>query len=162
MMDEEPKARVLVVDAHADSVEVLLRQLRRQGYDEVTSATTASDALALLSPLSPDAVLVDLALPPLDGYSFLQHVRRSPLWSTLPVLILTGRQPPAVIQAAAQEGATGFIHRPFDGLEIIFKIEQAVRGGRTRAAELADLAWDGEPPGRRTRTRTAGADPGSS
>jgi two-component system KDP operon response regulator KdpE len=146
MRSEEPRVRVLVVDSHDDNVEVLFRQLRRHGYAEVTTAATAGDALALLGPVEPDAVLVDLGLPLLDGRSLLHHVRRSTRWSALPVLLLTGRQPASAIKAAAQEGASGFIHRPFDGFEIIFKIEQAVRGSGARAAELTDLARDGGPP----------------
>jgi two-component system KDP operon response regulator KdpE len=145
MTDDGAKPRVLVVDGHPDIVEVLMRQLRRHGYVNVTSAATPGDALALLAPTAPDAVLVDLGLPLLDGHSLLHHLRRSPRWSSLPVLLLTGRQPASAIKAAAQEGATGFIQRPFNGLEIIYKIEQAVRGGEARAAELSDLARDETP-----------------
>lgn len=145
MPGEEPKPRVLVADGNPDNVEVVLRQLRRHGYADVAAAATTEDALALLSPVVPDAILADLGLPLLDGYSLLHHVRHSPQWSGLPVLLFIGRHPAAAIRAAAQEGASGFIHRPFNGLEIIYKVEQAVRGGGARAAELSDLSRDPEP-----------------
>jgi DNA-binding response OmpR family regulator len=116
----------------------------------VERVATVDAAAELLWPAAgavhvPDALLLDLGLPVLDdGRSLLHRVRRSPGWGGLPVLMLVGRQPASLIKAAVQQGASGFIQRPFDGLEVVYKMEQALRGG-TRSAELVDLARDVDP-----------------
>lgn len=139
MPDEEPKPRVLIVDDDHGNLRLLNRALERQGYTRVATACTAQEALVELDRLVPEAMVMDLGLPPLDDRSLLHYVRRSPRWAHLPVLLLTGRQPASAIRAASQQGVSGFIQQPFDAREITYKIEQAVRGAGRRTTELADL-----------------------
>jgi CheY-like chemotaxis protein len=134
-----PTPRVLVVDDTPATVDVLVRALRRSGHTDVAAAGTVADALALLGGVLPGAILLDLSLSLQDGHLLLRHVRRAPHWSPVPVFMLMGRHPASAIRAAALEGATGFIAQPFNGLELVYKIEQAVNGVGARAAELDDL-----------------------
>jgi len=139
MSTQRPKPRVLIVDDNVATVDLLLRALRRHGYDDLDTAPTVPDAVVALDVSFPDAVLLDLSLSLHDGHALLRHLRHEPHRSAVPVFMLTGRHPASAIKAAAQEGATGFIAQPFNGLEIVYKIEQSVGGGPARAAELDDL-----------------------
>lgn len=136
---ETEKPRVLIVDDNPDVLDVLQRLLLRHGYTRVWTAPGPGEALALLNAELPDALLLDLSLSLMDDHALLRRIRQAPHWSALPVLILTGRHAAAAIHGAAQEGASGFLPQPFNGLEIVYKIEQAVRGSAARAAELTDL-----------------------
>jgi len=139
MQDDGPRARVLIVDDNVHNLEVLHRTLHRQGYTEIGSAQGIEHASDLLDVVDPEVLLVDVDLLIMDGYAFLDGLRRSTRWRDLPVLVVVSRQPAATIRTATARGATGFISLPFNALEITYKIEQAVRGVGPRAAEIADL-----------------------
>lgn len=131
---------MLIVDDDPETIAVLTRVLLRNAYPEVAVAGSVTEAIEQLDAAPPDVVLHDLSLSLGEGHALLRHVRREPRWSALPVLMLTGHHSAAAIQTAAQEGATGFIPQPLHGVEIVFKIEQAVREAPARAAEREDLA----------------------
>src|SRR5256885_17029834 len=80
-----PKPRVLVVEDDCEIAEVLRRSLRLEGY-EVRLAGDGSDALQESSPFEPDAVLLDLGLPGVDGIEVCRRIRAE---GDLPILILT-------------------------------------------------------------------------
>jgi len=136
---DAPRPRVLIVDDDPDTVQTLSRALRRHEQFDVQAASSMQDALTVLDGSLPDVVLVDLSMSMVDGHRLLRQVRQAPRTATLPVFVLTGRHEGPVIRAAAQAGASGFIPQPFNGLEITYKIDQAIRGSRTRAAEVSDL-----------------------
>lgn len=131
--------RILIVDHNPDELAVLLRSLRNHGYPEVSTAETVGEALALLDISLPDVILLELSLSLKDEHVLLRRLRGAPHWSGLPVLLITGRHRAQAIKAAIAEGASGFIPQPLNGLEIQYKIEQAVRGAASRAVELNDL-----------------------
>jgi CheY-like chemotaxis protein len=139
MHDDTDKPRVLIVDDNGENIHLLARALHRRGYLDVGTARTTDEAVQQLESLMPDALIVDLRLLLLDGYGLLHLVRRSARWGAIPVLVLVSRHSASVIRAATMEGASGFITKPFNSLEITYKIEQAVRGVSHRTAELADL-----------------------
>lgn len=150
-MDAAP--RVLIVDDDADAVRVLLGALHRHGYPATCTAGSVTEALRLVDPppdgFGPDAILLDLSLSIIDDHALLRRLHRSAPERRSPcVLMLTGNHPASAIKAAVQQGAAGFIPRPYHGVEIAYKIDQAVRQQTARAAELADLLrsdGDGAP-----------------
>lgn len=82
-------ARVLVVDDHADSREAISRMLQKEGY-AVDSAADGREALNTVIYKTPDVVLLDLALPEIDGVKLVQLLRTYRRLQTIPVIILTG------------------------------------------------------------------------
>ncbi len=82
--------RILVVDdlPYLREVQVLL--LNEAGY--VTIAVgNAREALARLPEIAPDLILLDVAMPGMDGRQFLTELRASPVWQRVPVILTTGR-----------------------------------------------------------------------
>jgi chemosensory pili system protein ChpA (sensor histidine kinase/response regulator) len=81
--------RVLVVEDHADSRDAIAQLLQRVGY-EVISAKDGREALTAVIDRTPDVMLLDLALPELDGVKLVHLVRSYHRLSSIPVVVLTG------------------------------------------------------------------------
>src|SRR3954466_243972 len=88
-MPERAKRRILIVDDDAVTVEQFARILRLEGYDTHT-ALTGDAALADASASPPDAVIVDLVMPGMDGLEFLRRLRLRPENRDTPAAVVTG------------------------------------------------------------------------
>lgn len=105
-------ARVLVVD---DSVSVRTSaavQLRSLGVEPVL-AVDGEDALARLRQQEFDLVLTDLEMPRMHGYDLLREIRTSPVWKSLPVVVITSRSGDKHRSLAMTLGASDFLGKPF-------------------------------------------------
>jgi CheY-like chemotaxis protein len=80
--------RVLVVDDQSDCSEPMARLLKLCGFDTQTAAN-GREALDKLSHWSADLVLLDLMMPVMDGFAFLEAIRGRPQWSALPVVVFS-------------------------------------------------------------------------
>ena len=80
---------ILIVDDEPGVIVTLARMLRLEGYDVVT-ALTAETGLKKVEVVGPDAVLVDLRLPLVDGLAFLRLLRANEVYRQTPVAIITG------------------------------------------------------------------------
>jgi two-component system KDP operon response regulator KdpE len=98
-------SRVLVVDDEPQILRALTTNLRARGYD-VDEAATGEEALELAARLHPDAVVLDLGLPGIDGIEVVHGLRG---WTQLPILVLSAREDEASKVAALPRG--GRAHR---------------------------------------------------
>jgi CheY-like chemotaxis protein len=80
--------RVLVVDDQSDCSEPMARLLKLCGFDTQTAAN-GREALDKLNHWSADLVLLDLMMPVMDGFAFLETIRGHPQWSELPVIVFS-------------------------------------------------------------------------
>jgi GAF domain-containing protein/CheY-like chemotaxis protein len=81
---------VLVVDDDADVRALLRRSLEHEGY-AITEAAEGRAALARLAEAPPDLILLDLMMPEMDGFEFLEELRRSPAGREVPVVVITAK-----------------------------------------------------------------------
>jgi two-component system, OmpR family, KDP operon response regulator KdpE len=123
------KARVLVVDDEPAMLRALRINLRAREYD-VTTAVTGREALAEAGRRPPDAVILDLGLPDVDGIDVIRDLRG---WSHAPVIVLSGRTGPGDKIAALDAGADDYVTKPFAMEELLARLRAALRRG---AAEL--------------------------
>lgn len=103
--------RILVVDDDPDLRDIIALVLRRAGY-VVEGAADGAEALDLMRRHRPDAVLLDLAMPVMDGRTFLEVKRGDPALAPVPVVIMSAD----VVTADAlrlQYGVQGFLRKPF-------------------------------------------------
>jgi CheY-like chemotaxis protein len=132
-----PPARgkpVLIVDDDPGSLRLMEATLAKLGYDALCF-TNAADALAALERIRPSAIVLDLLMPSMDGFVFLERLRGSPENAKIPVMIWTvkdlspeeRRHLHAAAQAIVQKGA---------GDE--FPLSAAVRGFLPRAVATKD------------------------
>ena len=119
------RARVLVVDDEPAMLRALRINLRVRDYD-VATAATGREALADARRRPPDAVILDLGLPDVDGIEVIGELRR---WSQAPVIVLSGRTGPGDKIAALDAGADDYVAKPFSMEELIARLRAALRRG---------------------------------
>ncbi|MFH1381404.1 MAG: response regulator [Chloroflexota bacterium] len=122
----EKKTRVLAVDDDRDILQLLERALEEEGF-AVTTATDGESALALLSEIKPDIILLDIRMPRLDGYEVLERIRES---SNVPVLMLTGVAEETAVMRSFDLGADDYIRKPFLTGTLIARIKSKLRRAR--------------------------------
>jgi signal transduction histidine kinase/CheY-like chemotaxis protein len=86
-----PERPMLVVDDDAELRQLLRRVLEREGY-EVLEAPNGAVALARARERTPGLVLLDLVMPEMDGFEFLERFRREEAWQGVPVVVVSARQ----------------------------------------------------------------------
>jgi DNA-binding response OmpR family regulator len=116
--------RVLVVDDDAYITDLIATGLRFVGF-EVETAFDGRDALAKLSATRPDLVVLDIAMPGLDGLEVLERLRRDGV--TTPVIFLTARDAAADRVKGLHLGADDYVTKPFSLDELLARIEAILR-----------------------------------
>ena len=115
--------RILVIDDEAQIHRFLKPALEAAGY-EVERAETAAEGLRLAAGRAPDAVLLDLGLPDMDGQEVLQRLRA---FSEVPVLVLSAREREAEKIAALDGGADDYLEKPFGVGELLARLRACLR-----------------------------------
>jgi len=105
------KRKILVVDDEVDFIEVIKVRLESGGYDVVTSSN-GEDALKKVRSEKPDAVLLDILMPGIDGLEVLRRIRK--IDEDLPVYIITAFSTEERFKVANKFGASGFIVKTDD------------------------------------------------
>ncbi len=85
-----PPCRVLVVEDDADMREVLRRRLEKEGW-AVSEAANGREALERVAESRPELILLDLMMPEMDGFQFLEEVRKQEEWRSIPVVVVTAK-----------------------------------------------------------------------
>ncbi len=137
----EPRERVLVVDDDPPLLRMLARSLDAEGF-EVTVAPDGGAALLAAERAAPDVIVLDVAMPAIDGLSVCRRLRSRGL--PTPILMLTARDAVADRVAGLQAGADDYLVKPFAMQELIARLRALTRRGK-RADELlsyADLVLD--------------------
>lgn len=83
-------ARVLVVDDDADALDLAVAMIESNGY-EISTATSGREALDEIARARPDAIVLDLMLPEMDGFEVVHRLSLNPDWRDIPVILLTAR-----------------------------------------------------------------------
>lgn len=108
-----PQAKtILTVDDSQTIRDMLHSALSAVGY-EVVQAKDGQEGLECLVDLRPDAIITDINMPRLDGFGFIEGVRRDVRNRGVPILVLTTEDEPHRKERARQAGATGWIVKPF-------------------------------------------------
>jgi CheY-like chemotaxis protein/GAF domain-containing protein len=125
--DEIAKAPlVLLVDDQPSNLAILRRLVESTGY-RTCQAENGELAIQLLETLQPDAMLLDIFMPVLDGFGVLQAVRRHPTLSYTPIIIVTAAAELNVRQQAYNEGADDFLLKPVDAATLRARLRVAIR-----------------------------------
>ncbi len=147
------QAAILVVDDDAPIRRMLRRTLAAEGY-AVDDAADGGAALVAVERSAPDLIVLDVAMPGLDGLAVCRRVRERGL--ATPVLLLTARDALADRVAGLDAGADDYLVKPFETDELLARVRALLRRGRPPEAMLAlgDLQLDVET---RTATRAGRA-----
>ena len=105
--------RILIVEDDSDIRTLLVRLLTYSGF-ETASARDGREALTLVAQAQPDLIIMDLALPVLDGWSTAQAIRHDPRTASTPILALTANAWPMSPLGLREELFNAVLTKPFD------------------------------------------------
>jgi two-component system phosphate regulon response regulator PhoB len=118
--------RVLVVDDEAAIREMIQFSLRRSGM-EVEGAADAREALAAVSEHTPDIILMDWMMPGVSGLELTRRLRREPVTSDIPIIMLTAKVTEDDKVAGLEAGTDDYVIKPFSPRELIARIHAVLR-----------------------------------
>jgi two-component system, OmpR family, KDP operon response regulator KdpE len=121
--DRDRVPRILIVEDYPELQRELLINLRARLYDVMT-ARTGREALALAASRPPDAVILDLGLPDIDGTEVIVELRR---WYLPPIIVLSGRANPDSKIGALDAGADDYMTKPFTMGELLARLRAVLR-----------------------------------
>ncbi|SDX32595.1 response regulator [Roseicitreum antarcticum] len=114
---------ILAIDDSRTIREMLREALLNAGF-EVHVAVDGVDGLEQLSKVSPQVVITDINMPRLDGFGVIEAIRSGPVFSAVPILVLTTESAPDLKERARNSGATGWIVKPFDDVKLVSAIRR--------------------------------------
>ena len=120
---QQPKASILVVDDYVVTLRVISTQLRKGGY-EVVTAVNGQEALAYFAQRDFDLVILDIAMPEMDGITLLENLRKAHRQRNLPVIMLTASAMDEDRVRAQAAGATDFLTKPVSSWELLEVIQR--------------------------------------
>ncbi|RPJ03858.1 MAG: diguanylate cyclase [Deltaproteobacteria bacterium] len=125
---DPPKGKVLIVDDAPDTLEIIGKLLRFEGY-EVITALTGEDGVSRAEKEKPEVVLLDISLPGINGTEALKQIRKmSPLAC---VVMLTAFATVDNAIQALKEGASDFIKKPFENDHLVHVVNQCLEKHQT-------------------------------
>lgn len=107
------KARVLLAEDDEDNFDLVSLLLQRAGY-EVLAARNGREALEIARREHPDAILMDLSLPEVDGWTVVRKLRTSPHTKDIPIFALTAHTLPGDRKRAIEAGCDGYFSKPLN------------------------------------------------
>ena len=129
--NEEPpmiRPKIMVVDDDPDLRQALSLRLRANNFDTV-NACDGYSAIALAQKEKPNLIILDLGLPAGDGFAVLKNLRQYPALSTIPVIVLTARDPEGNEKRTLESGAVAFFQKPADNEELLGVIRASLQAG---------------------------------
>ncbi|UCD48609.1 MAG: response regulator [Phycisphaerales bacterium] len=130
------KPTILVVDDEEDIRELVTLNLRREGYS-VVACETGEQALKQVSAKTPDAIVLDLMLPGIDGLEVCRQLKADPKTPQVAVVMLTAKGEEADIVAGLELGADDYVTKPFRGKVLVARVRRLLRRQRDTDDENA-------------------------
>jgi two-component system phosphate regulon response regulator PhoB len=134
------REKILVIEDEPDIAEVLQYNLEKEGFD-VETARRGDTGFDAVRRDNPDLILLDLMLPGIDGLELTRMLKRDPLTSRLPIVMLTARGEEVDRIVGLELGADDYISKPFSPREVVLRVKAVLRRFQQEesAAELIEL-----------------------
>jgi putative two-component system response regulator len=140
MTDRPGTERILIVEDEEPLAKLLEKTLRNAGYTDVSVINDPRQALPMVREWEPDLVVMDIGMPHIDGIAVMQQIRaRRGKDEFLPVVLITGDIAPETRQKALAAGASDYLTKPFDSVEVMLRIRNLLTLRRMHR-ELHDSA----------------------
>lgn len=117
---------VLVVDDEAQIREVVAASLQKLGGWDVVTAASGREALAQIPTAQPNAIVLDVIMPDMDGLTFLKYLRADPITQPIPVVLLTANSYLLDTQLSSQMGVVLTVAKPFSPKALIQQMSQVL------------------------------------
>ena len=114
---------LLVIEDEPSVRDLIALTLRGEGF-AVHTAADGRAALTMIAEAPPRAILLDVNMPQMDGFSFLEAMRNDPARRDIPVLMLTARGEPSDVRRALALGARDYIGKPFEPKQLLRRVRR--------------------------------------
>ncbi|HEY9624572.1 MAG TPA: response regulator transcription factor [Crinalium sp.] len=118
--------RLLLIDDDPNLILLVKDYLEFRGY-EVITAENGQEALEVLQKETPDMIICDVMMPHMDGYSLVEHVRKDPRTSWIPVLFLSAKGQSQDRVKGLNTGADVYMVKPFEPEELVAQVESSLK-----------------------------------
>ena len=129
------RAKIMIVDDDPELRMALKMRLRANQYETV-SACDGYSAIALAQKERPNLIILDLGLPAGNGYSVLKRLQENDALSSIPVIVLTARDPLGNEERSLDAGAAAFFQKPVDNNELLEVIRVSLQSASPWAQRL--------------------------
>ena len=121
----EIKASILIVDDIPDTVQLLRDWLENHNY-RATGVTSSLQALEIAAEQKPDLILLDVMMPKMDGMETCRRLKANPQTSSIPVILVTAKNPSDARSEGMMAGAIDYITKPINLADLVGRIENAL------------------------------------
>ncbi len=129
---------ILLVDDEDDIREVAGVSLEAVGGWRVSSASSGSEGLAMALAERPDAILLDVMMPGIDGPTTFGRLQADPATREIPVILLTAKAQGADLRHFEELGVAGVLTKPFDPVSLPERVAEVLAGAAKRSAAVAE------------------------
>ena len=126
------KGRILLVDDDREIVRGVSVRLRAAGY-EVLTAGDGEAGLAAAREQLPDAMVLDLRMPVMDGFTLMARLRECPETEAIPIVVLSANAVEKAKRQAMDLGAAFFLEKPYDPAKLVAAVDAVVAEPSVRA-----------------------------
>ena len=141
IQEEIPKEKdkiILVVDDYPYNLTSVETILSDQGFKNILVASSGTDALSIINEKKPDLILLDIMMPDLDGFEICSILQSNKETSDIPVIMITARISSKDLKRGFEVGAVDYIEKPFDKLELIARVQSALKLKQSRDDIISD------------------------
>ena len=119
-------AKVMMVDDEPINMRVLQLHLTAEGYERFVSVSDSTQAISVLRREKPNVLLLDLQMPVVSGLDIIEMVRSDKALKQLPIIVLTSSNSSEVKVRALELGATDFLSKPVDAIELALRMRNTL------------------------------------
>ena len=127
-----PRRRVLLVDDEELIREVATVSLAKVGGWEVLTASSGEEGLGKAAAEQPDAILLDVMMPGMNGLEVARHLRDDPETSDIPIIVVSAKAQESDLNAGRTAGVDDYVTKPFDPFELLERVARLLADGSQR------------------------------
>jgi CheY-like chemotaxis protein len=122
------KKKILLLDDEPDFVKVIKARLEANNYDVIT-ASNGKEALEKVESDKPDAILLDILMPDMDGYQVCESLKQEKKTADIPIILLTGKElePRGIDERCLKLGIDAFLPKLVEAKDLLAKIEEVLK-----------------------------------
>lgn len=127
-MELKNQCTVLIIDDNENNLQLTAKILHSNGYEIILSSDGKS-ALEILESTIPDAILLDIMIPGMNGFDICRSIRQRPELTTIPVLFLSAIGDDAIIEKGLEMGGTDYITKPLRERVLLARLKHHIEHG---------------------------------
>jgi len=125
------KKKILIADDEMDILKSLSLRLKSEGFEVLTAADGFATTQVAVRDV-PDLIILDIGMPVGDGHTVMQRLKNNMRTANIPVIFLTARSNQLDMEKAADQGAAGFVTKPFNSQYLMALIRKALYGSELK------------------------------